>query len=238
LGDCEYGSAPGQGSNSIDYFLDTSIIIWQTIENTFHFFSYMAKILNPVFVQDTLVKNNLYVFSPLEFQRLFNVSPKAATFFIFDHSKKNLFSKLRNGLYALSSHLPSELEVANRLYKPSYVSFEYALSYYHIIPETVFTITSATTKPTREFQALGNIYHYYKIKRELYFGYEPKIVNGVTVFIATPEKAFVDYMYFVSLKKKSLNERLSLDNLDIDSTFEYLKIFDKKNLTNLVKRIV
>jgi len=198
----------------------------------------MAKKLNPIFVQETLIRNNMFVFSPLEFQRLFNVSPKAATFFIFDHSKKNLFSKLRNGLYALISHLPSELEIANKLYKPSYVSFEYALSYYHIIPETVFTITSATTKPTREFQSLGNIYHYYKVKRELYFGYEPKIVNGITVLIATPEKAFVDYMYFVSLKKKSLNERLSLDNSNVERIFEYLKIFDKANLTNLVKEII
>ncbi|WP_176231845.1 type IV toxin-antitoxin system AbiEi family antitoxin domain-containing protein [Candidatus Hakubella thermalkaliphila] len=145
---------------------------------------------------------------------------------------------MRNGLYALTSNLPSELLIANKLYQPSYISLEYALSYHHLIPETVYTITSATTKPTREFEALDKIYHYYKIKREAFLGYEPKKIDGVTVLIAEPEKALVDYLYFVSLKKKALNERLTTKNLNRRKVLEYAEAFKREGLLRLMEKIL
>jgi predicted transcriptional regulator of viral defense system len=198
----------------------------------------MAKKLNPILVQNELSRKKIFIFTPLEFERLFGVSSKAATSFIFDHTRKNLFSKLRNGLYALTSNLPSELLIANKLYQPSYISLEYALSYHHLIPETVYTITSATTKPTREFEALDKIYHYYKIKREAFLGYEPKRVDGVTVLIAEPEKALVDYLYFVSLKKRVLNERLTTRNLNKKKVLEYAEAFKREGLRRLMEKIL
>ncbi|GFP18583.1 hypothetical protein HKBW3S03_00088 [Candidatus Hakubella thermalkaliphila] len=198
----------------------------------------MAKKLNPILVQNELSRKKIFIFTPLEFERLFGVSSKATTSFIFDHTRKNLFSKLRNGLYALTSNLPSELLIANKLYQPSYISLEYALSYHHLIPETVYTITSATTKPTREFEALDKIYHYYKIKREAFLGYEPKKIDGVTVLIAEPEKALVDYLYFVSLKKKALNERLTTKNLNRRKVLEYAEAFKREGLLRLMEKIL
>ncbi|GFP21182.1 hypothetical protein HKBW3S06_00408 [Candidatus Hakubella thermalkaliphila] len=198
----------------------------------------MAKKLNPILVQNELSGKKIFIFTPLEFERLFGVSSKATTSFIFDHTRKNLFSKLRNGLYALTSNLPSELLIANKLYQPSYISLEYALSYHHLIPETVYTITSATTKPTREFEALDKIYHYYKIKREAFLGYEPKKIDGVTVLIAEPEKALVDYLYFVSLKKKALNERLTTKNLNRRKVLEYAEAFKREGLLRLMEKIL
>lgn len=198
----------------------------------------MAKKLNPILVQNELSRKKIFIFTPLEFERLFGVSSKATTSFIFDHTRKNLFSKLRNGLYALTSNLPSELLIANKLYQPSYISLEYALSYHHLIPETVYTITSATTKPTREFEALDKIYHYYKIKKEAFLGYEPKKIDGVTVLIAEPEKALVDYLYFVSLKKKALNERLITKNLNRRKVLEYAEAFKREGLLRLMEKIL
>ncbi|GFP43259.1 hypothetical protein HKBW3C_02389 [Candidatus Hakubella thermalkaliphila] len=112
------------------------------------------------------------------------------------------------------------------------------LSYHHLIPETVYTITSATTKPTREFEALDKIYHYYKIKREAFLGYEPKKIDGVTVLIAEPEKALVDYLYFVSLKKKALNERLTTKNLNRRKVLEYAEAFKREGLLRLMEKIL
>jgi predicted transcriptional regulator of viral defense system len=198
----------------------------------------MAKKLNPMLVQNELVKKNIFIFTPLEFQRLFSVSEKAATFFIFDHTKRGLFSKLKNGLYALTSALPSELLIANKLYQPSYVSFEYALSYHHLIPETIYTITSATTKPTREFEALDKVFHYYKIKKEAFLGYEPRKIDNVTVLIAEPEKALIDYLYFVSLGKKRLSERLVTKNLSKKRILDYTKTFKREHLIALTKEIL
>jgi hypothetical protein len=43
------------------------------------------------------------------------------------------------------------MEIANPLYGPSYISLEYALSYYGLIPERVESITSVTTKRSKKF---------------------------------------------------------------------------------------
>src|SRR3989338_8657454 len=125
------------------------------------------KSLNVLEVLNGLSRKKMRIFSTEEFRRLFQVTLRAAQEFIKDHNR-DLFLKLRNGLYALRSELPRELEIANRLYHPSYVSLEYALAYYRVIPETVYTVTSVTTKITREFKIQGKRYDYSRIKKKAY----------------------------------------------------------------------
>lgn len=194
--------------------------------------------MNPLEVQKKLTTNHLYLFTPLEFQRLFGISSQRAFNFLKYYTKKGLFVRLKNGVYALASNVPSEFVIANKLYQPSYISFEYALSFHHLIPETVYTITSATTKPTREFEALGRTYKYYRIKKEAFLGYEPRKVQDTTVFLAEPEKALADYLYFVDLRKKSLIERLSTKNLNKKKLLTYVKLFNRKSLIQLTKDLL
>ncbi len=75
---------------------------------------------------------------------------------------------MKRGLYAFPDALPPDLYVANKLYEPSYISLEFALSYHGIIPETVYEITSVTTKSTRRFEAMGKVFTYRRIKREAF----------------------------------------------------------------------
>ena len=51
--------------------------------------------------------------------------------------------KIINGLYETNPNTPGYL-LAGSIYGPSYISFEYALAFYGLIPERVSTITSAT----------------------------------------------------------------------------------------------
>ncbi|MBQ9398373.1 MAG: hypothetical protein IJU08_07755 [Bacteroidales bacterium] len=44
------------------------------------------------------------------------------------------------------------MEVLFNLYGPSYVSLHWALRWYGLIPERVETVTSVTTRHTREFE--------------------------------------------------------------------------------------
>jgi len=63
--------------------------------------------------------------------------------------KKGYIKMVRRGHYAFSSLEINEsvlLLVANKIYTPSYVSLEMALSYYTLIPEAVYGITSATSR--------------------------------------------------------------------------------------------
>lgn len=188
-------------------------------------------------VDRTLEEKGIRLFSPDEFRRVFQVTLRATQEFIKDHTD-DLFLKLRNGLYALRSDLPSELEIANRLCQPSYVSFEYALAYFGIFPETVYAVTSATTRLTREFTVQGKSYEYSRIKKTAYKGYQLVKIGGFYILIASPEKALVDYLYFVDLKLKPLNERLRTKKLNAKEIFSYTRLFRRPSLIALLKEIL
>ena len=100
------------------------------------------------------------IFTPREFKGIFGVKENTASLFIGRNLKSGLFVKLRNGFYAIKDSAPSLYLIANKLYQPSYVSLEKALSHYGIIPETVYAITSVTTKPTREFKSSKGVFSY------------------------------------------------------------------------------
>lgn len=197
----------------------------------------MERKLKPVIVGQKLKGKGVRLFSSEEFRRIFNVTRRAAQEFIKDHSR-DLFLKLRNGLYALRTDPPHDLEIANRLYEPSYVSFEYALAHYRLIPETVYSVTSATAKITREFLVHGKSFEYSRIKKEAYTGYRLLSVDTAKVLMATPEKALVDYCYFVDLRLKSLNERLRAHKLNAKEVFRYARLFNRPGVLRLVKKIL
>jgi predicted transcriptional regulator of viral defense system len=197
----------------------------------------MMQKLKPLYVQHVLMEKGLWLFSPSDFQRAFSVSLSATQGFLRNHSN-DLFLKVRNGLYALRSDPPQEEVIANRLYVPSYLSFEYVLSRHSIIPESAYAVTSATTRVTREFIVNGKSFTYSRIKKEAYRGYKTEKVVGSTILIAEPEKAFADYLYFVDLKKKTINERIDTRKLKKKAVLEYAKLFSRKSLMKIVKGIL
>ncbi|MCP6726635.1 MAG: hypothetical protein KJI69_01165 [Patescibacteria group bacterium] len=181
------------------------------------------------FVENTLVKLGVSIFSVREFSKIFKIKPSTARSFLIRNSKKtdSRILKLKRGIYAFSINAPTKLEIANKIYQPSYISFETALSHYGIIPETVYTITSATTKRTKEIIVQNSTFKYYKIKKNLFFGYRPKKFNNKIILMADPEKALLDYIYLLSLRKGVFNERLDLSKIDTDKLGYYVNYFKK-----------
>lgn len=192
-------------------------------------------------VRNKLKETKVSIFTPVLFRQIFQVSPHRVKYFLETYTKKGLFLRLKQGTYAFLDRAPTEEEIANALYHPSYISFEYAMSRYGIIPETVYIISSATTKPTRFFEVANIGYSYFKMKREAYTGYRlHKNQFGERsshVLLAEPEKALVDYLYFVSLGRKTLNDRLELRNLDRKKIQRYAELFQNKKLTKLIEKI-
>ena len=198
----------------------------------------MIKKLSPIKVQRKLIEKNISMFSPLEFRRIFNVTKSAANFFINYHLKKGFFIKIRNGLYMLADYPANHYLIANRLYEPSYISFDAALSFYGIIPETIYAVTSATTKATREFEADNIRFVYHKLKKEAYAGYKAIKHLDNTILMAEPEKALADYLYFVALKKRGLHyERLDLKKIKKTNLLSYIKLFKRPKMVELVEKI-
>lgn len=189
--------------------------------------------MKPIRVREELLNRQIRIFTPEEFRRIFPLSPYQVKYFLETQTNEGLFIRLKQGLYALKTDIPPEEEIANKLYIPSYISFEYALGYYGLIPEMPYIITSATTKPTRLFE-LGDIsYRYQSIKREAFSGYVLKKSKHATFLIAEPEKALVDYLYFVSLRKSAYSERL-MQNLS-DHGYYKTKGLQKQKLSIYAK---
>ena len=112
--------------------------------------------------------------------------------------RKRLF-RLRRGLYAWDEayqKIPlSSLQVSNELYKPSYLSSTWALSYYGLVPEKGTLFTNVTTRVTRTFKNKLGTFLYSSLKKELFWGFISEKMEGVPVNLASPEKALLDFFY-------------------------------------------
>lgn len=198
----------------------------------------MYTLLKPITIREKLLEAKMRIFTPRDFELFSQLSRQKVKYFLEKESREGgLFLRLKKGLYGLRTDLPSEEEIANRLYRPSYISLEYALAYYNILPEMTYLVTSATTKPTRTFETTGKTFSFLKIKKEAYTGYILKKEEGKSYFIAEPEKAVVDYFYFIVLGKKRLNERLYTHSLKKEKLLEYARLYKRDKLIGLIEKL-
>lgn len=196
----------------------------------------MSTLLKPLKVREELLKRKIRMFTGEEFIRIFQVPFHSAKYFLENQVHQGFLTRLKNGLYILQTDPPGEEEIANRLYQPSYISFEYALAYHNRLMELPYHLTSATTKPTRLF-ALPNLsFAYYTIKKEAYTGYILVEKNYRRFLIAEAEKAFVDYLYYVTLGKRVDNDRFRMSGLDKKKVLKYAALYKRESLVKLVEK--
>lgn len=207
----------------------------------------MTTLLKPILVREELLKRNIHFFSPHLFTQIFQVPSYTSKYFLEKQVKEGMFLRLKKGLYTLKTDLPSEEEIANALYQPSYISFAYALAYYNVLVDMPYQITCATTKSTRLFTFSRYTISYHKIKIKAYTGYSLVTKNNYSFLIAEPEKALVDYLYinycaqkkdYVHLTLSLINEhRLILKSLNKSKVIVYSRLFQHRKLTNLINKI-
>jgi len=107
---------------------------------------------------------------------------------------------LKKGLYVVAPQKNERLIslplIANHLYGPSYVSLEFALSQYGLIPEFVATVTSVTTKRGRQFSTPLSIFSYQTLPADYYsLGIRHIQKDTKVAFMQTsPEKALCDWL--------------------------------------------
>ena len=138
---------------------------------------------------------------------------------LYEWQKKDYIKKIVNNYYIFSDVLIDDTllkVIANKIYTPSYIGLESALSYYNLIPEAVFNIISISTRKTREIETELAYFHYNSINRKLFWGYSLKKNNNHYFFISDPEKALLDYFYFkphLSGKNDFIELRLNEEEL-------------------------
>jgi len=154
--------------------------------------------------------------------RIFDDPPAHIEVQLSRWSRAGKLCRIRRGWYLIEKPYRagdiSEAVIANTVVQPSYLSLEWALGSYGLIPEAVFNPTSITTARGIEFTAKGRRYFYHHVQPSFFSGYE-KVERGGDVFIiAEPEKALIDRIY-ISLRSGKFSEEwlkgLRLQNMDI-----------------------
>ena len=153
--------------------------------------------------------------------------------------KKGELIRLKNGFFVIAervknSPVPYE-QIANLLHGPSYLSFEWALSYYGMIPEGVYVMTSVTSTKSKSFQTPLGTFDYTYLRHSRYVvGMDQQENRAGKFLIATPEKALAD---LVHAKSKNLESKeLLIDLIEgrrIDEDF--LKNLNRKHLSEIAE---
>jgi len=153
-----------------------------------------------------------------------------------------LFPLVR-GIYETNSSIDGFL-LASYIYGPSYLSFEYALSYHNIIPERVVVYTNATfnKRKSKSYQNQFGLYTYRDVPNAAFsFSVKAHEENGYAYLIASPEKALCDLLYIrkpvTSMKELKMvlfeDLRINKDMFDQLNFDEILFLSDKYISSNM-----
>jgi predicted transcriptional regulator of viral defense system len=147
--------------------------------------------------------------------------------------KNQKLFKIITGLYETNPDTPGYL-LASSIYGPSYISFEYALSFYGFIPERVNTVTCATfnKKKKKQYNTDFGVFTYRDVPMLVYPLEIVLVQDGSYSYqIATLEKALCDKLYTLKpLKNYSDLEKMLFDDLRIN-----IEDFNKLNIDKIQK---
>lgn len=207
------------------------------------------------------MKNNIWTEignTPVDFGMLASLFPEYKCKYnkISALEKKDNLLRLKQGLFAphpnCSGQLLSTELIANHLYGPSYISLQYALRFYGLIPERVYTVTSMTIKHSRVFyNSLARFEYVHIDEKAFLIGIRAVTMDDATFLIASPEKALCDLIADIShLNLRYKNEilvwleediRFDMDELfhfDTNILREYAKVGKKKDMINQLIKII
>jgi hypothetical protein len=199
------------------------------------------------------------VFSISDIEKMF---PDFLRLNLINWQKKGFVIKIRREWYCFTDqqiHDNLPWLAANLIYQPSYISLHTALSFYNLIPEAVYIITSVTTKKTNRFNTPISNFSYNTVKKSV-FGFGHRLLdfnfgsgsssNNISplsrkILFAELEKAVLDFFYINHQYKTEKDmEHIRFDdsvlenNLDKPKFFGYLDRFKSKALDNRVFKML
>ncbi|MBH1989501.1 MAG: hypothetical protein I8H75_01175 [Myxococcaceae bacterium] len=127
--------------------------------------------------------------------------------------KNQSLVRVKKGLYIAGDSQRQEpvcLEaLANLIYGPSYISYEYALSYYGLIPERTPVLTCATTQKSKGFDTPLGCFRYQHLS---FSRYSVGVLHNNQFLIASAEKALSDLV----ARQKLFSSKLTLHTYLVD----------------------
>ena len=175
----------------------------------------------------SILRSNKTVFSFKDIALLWGNSNNTARVRVNYYVKNGQLYRIRMGFYAKDKNY-DKLELAAKIFTPSYVSFETVLAREGVIFQYYSQIFAASYL-TRDIVCDNQTYSYRKIKG-LVLVNNDGVKNKEECSIATKERAFLDTIY--------INKDYHFDNLsplDWDKIFEMLPMYNNKRMAKKVK---
>lgn len=139
---------------------------------------------------------------------------------------------LVKGIYETNSKTDGLL-LSAYIYGPSYLSFEYALSYHNMIPERVIVYTNATfnKRKSKLYSNHFGVFAYRDVPKDAF----PLFVqvfeqDTYAYFMASPEKALCDLLYI----KKSVKSMKELKTLLFEDIRINRETFNQLNFNDII----
>lgn len=159
---------------------------------------------------ETFRRLKITLFTSNDIKKVFLVKDNTLKHLLIRLSKFKIIQRLSRDRYIflLAENKPHEFVIANFLISPSYISLESALSFYRIIDQFPYRITSIVNSKSSKRNINNKIFIYSKIKKNLFKDY----IKIDDFLIATKEKAIYDYIYFVYKGLRPVNTLLDMKN--------------------------
>ena len=120
-------------------------------------------------------------------------------------AKLGWLMRIKRGLYvvvtdigSLSTEGVSYYAMCQALNQDSYISFENALQYHGMFDQMLSTVGAVTFSRARHYKVKDTDIRFFRIKKNLYFGFSEERSDIGLVNIASKEKALLDILYFRS----------------------------------------
>jgi len=150
---------------------------------------------------------------------------------IFRAVEKGYLNHLRRGLYSLKGVEVDILELACKLKKNSYVSFETVLLQEGVINQWYDTYFLASDRKTTIKNQFGK-FNYRKLSEKI-LNNRLGIINEGNYFIASAERAICDYFYKVGFQQLD-----NLDEINKDKLIQISQIYNNKRLKRDINRLI
>lgn len=183
-----------------------------------------------------LIKKKINLLDVSTAQKIFSFRNENSLYkFLQRLERADILKRVTKGKYLFSLKETNDYELANFLFTPSYISLESALSFYGILAQFPYTITSVTPLKTKKIIYNEKEFEFAHLKREYFFGF----IKKDNFLIALPEKALLDELYFISkgLTNISLDE-LNLSIIKKEKLRRMMKYYNFLPLKNLVEKYV
>lgn len=182
----------------------------------------------------TLERINKPFYSIADIEKITGVSRKSIYVTLNRLVEKGILERIGAGIYRLFSAKVSVERIAGSLYMPNYLSFESALSRHGILNLVPYTLTFATPRKTKRSVIEGRDIEFRQIKKDLFWGYEMQ--GGI--YVARPEKAFLDLVYLASRGIASIDlDEINLKKLSMTTVKEFSKRYPEYTRVYLNKLI-